>query len=71
MTFENETIAKRPKTIPITELEPLVEKIEVMSSILLHILQECPKPLPLETCVRLKSNLDNEPDLRDWLDNLR
>lgn len=61
------------KTIPITELEPLVKKIEIIASVLDLFLQECADAgLPSQDfCSDLGITLRHAPNLQEWLDDLR
>ncbi|MCF6256204.1 MAG: hypothetical protein L3K25_07870 [Gammaproteobacteria bacterium] len=68
MTFENEN-----KTIPIAELEPLVEKIEAVTAVLNQYLLACAEfgQPPREISAHLGTELNKALDLQDWLDELR
>jgi len=68
MTFENES-----KTIPVAELEPLIEKIETIAATLSLFLQECGENgFPSQDfCLDIDIKLRKMPDLHKWLDELR
>ncbi len=61
-------------TISINELEPLVEKIEVIASALDEFIRGFAAdwgPLDKTTCKTLTDEIRATPDLRQWLDELR
>jgi len=75
MTFENEetdplTEDRPVKNIPVTELEPLVEKIEVIASVLAQFLLECGEAgFPSQDfCLDLERELSKAPNLGEWFD---